>query len=77
MNILNGGKSKRKRYLIHEFQYRLLAMYVFYFFLVIFIFAGSLFLPLMIDMGDRGLPLHEQEAVSCLTAIVRACEGSE
>ncbi len=57
---------KRKRFLLDRFQYRLLALNLIYFFTILMVTAGFLFIPLMVKLDSSGLSLVEQEEVASL-----------
>ncbi|MBI3621417.1 MAG: hypothetical protein HY208_04440 [Nitrospirae bacterium] len=59
-------KSQRKRWLVDEFQYRLLAFNLVYFFIILVALAAALFVPLMIKLDNSTLPIAEREEVANL-----------
>jgi methyl-accepting chemotaxis protein len=59
-------KSQRKRWLVDEFQYRLLAFNLVYFFIILVALAAALFVPLMIKLDNSTLPMAEREEVASL-----------
>lgn len=52
---------RRRRFLVLNFQYQLLAVNVLYFLSILLIFAGILFIPVMIQLGSS--PLSRNEAL--------------
>lgn len=46
--------QKRKRFLVHKFQYQLVVVNLLYFLTIFLIFAAVLFVPLMIEMESAG-----------------------
>jgi methyl-accepting chemotaxis protein len=61
MNIL---APKRKRILIESLQYRLLAIHFIYFIVILLIFAGTLFLPIILELRSGTLSVIEQGEVA-------------
>jgi methyl-accepting chemotaxis protein len=59
-------KSQRKRWLVDEFQYRLLTFNLVYFFIILLAMAAALFVPLMIKLDNSTLPMDEREEVANL-----------
>lgn len=55
---------KRRRILIDPFQYRLLFINLLYFCIILLVFAGALFLPLIFRMDDTTLSAIEQAEVA-------------
>ena len=52
-----------RRLMVHDMQYRLLAVSLFHFVLVVAVFAGALFIPLMIQMeSDAATSAESAEA---------------
>ncbi len=54
-------KVKRRKFLIDTFQYRLLAIYVIYFALVLFLFVSSMFVPLMLTLDNTSTSWAAQQ----------------
>jgi methyl-accepting chemotaxis protein len=65
-------KSPRRRILVDEFQYRLLAFNLLYFFILLVVMAAALFVPLMIKLDSSSLPLSEREEVASLILSLHA-----
>lgn len=65
-------KSQRRRWLVDEFQYRLLAFNLLYFFILLLVMAAFLFVPLMIKLDSSTLPLSEREEVANLILSLHA-----
>jgi len=65
-------KSQRRRILVDEFQYRLLAFNVLYFFILLVVMAAFLFVPLMIKLSSSTLPMAEREEVANLILSLHA-----
>jgi len=65
-------KSQRRRILVDEFQYRLLAFNLLYFFILLIAMAALLFVPLMIKLGNSTLPLAERQEVAGLILSLHA-----
>jgi methyl-accepting chemotaxis protein len=57
---------KRRRILIESFQYRLLAIHLVYFATILLIFAGTLFLPIILELRSGTLSVIEQGEVAGL-----------
>ena len=55
---------KRRRILIESLQYRLLAIHLIYFVTILLIFAGALFLPLILQLQSGSLSVLEQGEVA-------------
>ena len=49
------GNFPRKRYLIDNLQYRLLGVSLFYFCSIVLVFAGALFIPIIIELNSGSL----------------------
>jgi methyl-accepting chemotaxis protein len=56
----------RRRILIDSFQYRLLAIHLVYFATILLIFAGTLFLPIILELRSGSLSVIEQGEVAGL-----------
>ncbi len=65
-------RYKRKRFLLNEFQYRLLAFNLLYFFTILIVTAGVLFVPLMIKLESSALSPAEQQEVADLVLSLHA-----
>jgi hypothetical protein len=65
-------KSQRRRLLVDEFQYRLLAFNLLYFFILLVVMAAFLFVPLMIKLDSSTLPLADREEVANLILSLHA-----
>lgn len=57
-------KSRRSRLLVDRLQYRLLFTHWIYFLLLLLVFAGTLFLPLVLRLRDPSTSLLERERVA-------------
>ena len=57
---------KRRRILLESFQYRLLVINLIYFVTILLIFAGALFLPLILQLRSGSLSVIEQGEVAGL-----------
>jgi hypothetical protein len=66
------SKSQRRRILLDEFQYRLLAFNLLYFFILLVVMAAFLFVPLMIKLDNSALPMAEREEVADLILSLHA-----
>ncbi len=55
---------RRTRFLINEFQYRILFLQVLYFFALILVFTGAIFVPLIMDLQSGSLSFAEKHAVA-------------
>ncbi len=55
---------RRTRFLIDEFQTRILFLHLVYFLALILIFLSSVFLPLIFRLGSDSLPFDERHAVA-------------
>ncbi len=55
---------KRQQILIDRLQYQLLIFNLLYFFTILLIFSGALFIPLIIELESSTLSVSEQEAVA-------------
>ena len=56
--------NRRRRLVIDGFQYRLLAFNLAYVFAVLVVFAGTLFIPLILTLEDSAASLAKQEVVA-------------
>jgi len=65
-------RSQRKRILLDEFQYRLLAFNLLYFFILLVVMAAFLFVPLMIKLDNSALPLDDRQEVASLILSLHA-----
>ena len=66
------SKSQRRRILLDEFQYRLLAFNLLYFFILLLVMAAFLFVPLMIKLDNSALPLADRQEVASLILSLHA-----
>jgi methyl-accepting chemotaxis protein len=57
-------EPKRRRILIESLQYRLLAIHLVYFATILLIFAGALFLPIILELRSGNLSVLEQGEVA-------------
>lgn len=55
---------KRRKILVENFQYRLLAANLIYFLTILLIFAGALFLPLIIQLKSAALSWDDKQAAA-------------
>ena len=55
---------RRTRFLIDQFQTRILLLHLVYFLALIFVFLSSVFLPLIFRLGSGALPFTERHAVA-------------
>ena len=55
---------RRTRFLINEFQYRILFLQVLYFFALILVFTAAIFVPLILELESGSLSFAEKHAVA-------------
>ena len=55
---------KRRRFIVAPFQYQLLGVYVIYLLIILFVFAATVFVPLMVQIDNSSLSFDEKSQVA-------------